>query len=113
MSETAVVLPPQDMECEQSCLGAMLVEPGAAAFGMAYVSEDDFYPEHHRLIFAAIQRVFTAGSPVELITVSMDLRQRGELDRVGGPEYLMAISSLLYFPVKAWGQISPPSRFRP
>ncbi len=84
-------LPPQDMEAEQATLGAMLVDREAASRALTIVSEDDFYFEAHREICAAIRAVEDRGDPVDLVTVSSELRDRGKLAAVGGGEYLTAL----------------------
>ncbi len=83
--------PPHDIEAEQATLGAMLIEPGATARAMAIVEEDDFYPEAHRIIFHAMAAAAQRGEPVDLVTVSAELRRNGQLEAVGGGEYLTAL----------------------
>lgn len=85
------LLPPQDLEAEQACLGAALVEPGATAYALAYVGHEDFYREAHQIIFAAVETVHAARGPVDLITVSAELRRLGRLEAVGGAAYLDAL----------------------
>jgi replicative DNA helicase len=89
----ATLLPPQDLEAEQATLGAILVEPGAATIAMGVLQEGDFYPEAHRIIFRAMQAVHYRSDPVDLVTVSAELRRQDLLDRVGGAEYLTALIS--------------------
>ena len=84
-------LPPQDLEAEMACLGAALIEPGAAEIAVSILAESDFYPEAHRLLFQAIQAVHGRGDPVDEITVGAELRRRDLLERVGGVEYLTAL----------------------
>ncbi len=83
--------PPHDIEAEQATLGAMLIEPGATARAMAIVEEDDFYPEVHRVIFQAMAAVAQRNEPVDLITVSAELRRTDQLETVGSGEYLTAL----------------------
>ncbi len=81
-------LTPQSLEAEQSTLGAMLLERDAIARGVELLSRDDFYRENHRLIFTAITGLFDKGEPVDFVTVSEDLRKRGQLDQAGGIPYI-------------------------
>jgi len=83
--------PPHDLEAEQATLGAMLIEPGATARAMSIVEEGDFYPEAHRLIFRAMSTVAQRNEPVDLITVSAELRRTGHIETVGGGDYLTAL----------------------
>jgi len=84
-------LPPQDLEAEQAALGSMLLEPGAAARALAHVQPDDFYREAHKTVCRAIQALDTRREPVDLVTVSSELKRADHLDEVGGPEYLTAL----------------------
>ncbi len=91
VSEARQALPPQDIDAEQATLGAILIDPGAASRAMGIVREEDFYPEAHRLIFRAMQACHNRGEPVDIITVSAELRRQGKLQEVGGAEYLTAL----------------------
>lgn len=82
---------PQSLEAEQSTLGAMLMERDAIARAVEIVSTDDFYRELNRKIFNAILLLFDRGEPVDLITVVEQLRNRNQLDEVGGAAYLTAL----------------------
>ncbi len=84
-------LPPQDLDAEQATLGAMLVAEEAASLTFSIVEAADFYREAHRLIFAAMKQVADRNEPVDLITVSAELRRNGQLEEVGGGEYLTAL----------------------
>jgi len=84
-------VPPQDLVAEQATLGSMLLEPAASARALALLEEGDFYREAHRIIYRAMMAVDRRKEPVDLITVSAELRREGELDDVGGTEYLTAL----------------------
>jgi len=79
---------PQDLEAEQSTLGSMLVEQGAAQRALLILKADDFYRDAHKAIFEAALQASRGTAPVDLVTVSTALREAGKLDAVGGPEYL-------------------------
>jgi replicative DNA helicase len=85
------VVPPQSLEAEQAVLGAMLLEPEAPEHVRGRLAEGDFYREHHRTIYRAMERVAQRREPIDLITVSSELRREGVLDDVGGGEYLTAL----------------------
>lgn len=79
-------------EAEQACLGAMMIDQQAAAKAFVILdAPEDFVPEVHRLIFAAMQAIYDRNEPVGLPTVSDELRLRGELASVGGGDYLTAL----------------------
>ncbi|MFQ6131515.1 MAG: replicative DNA helicase [Armatimonadota bacterium] len=84
-------LPPQDLHAEQATLGSMLLEPGAATRVLAQLDAEDFYREAHQSIFGAIQEVHGRQEPVDIVTVTSELRRLEQLDQVGGPAYLAAL----------------------
>lgn len=94
-AEPEIKLPPQDLPMEQAALGSILVELEAAKIGLEMLREEDFYPEQHRHIFAAMRAVADRGEPVDMITVSAELRRRDRLEGAGGPQYLDALMGLV------------------
>ena len=82
---------PEDLEAEMVAIGAALVEPGAAKIALDLLRPADFYPEAHRIIFAAIKAVAERGEPVDEITVGAELRRQGVVEKVGGVEYLTSL----------------------
>lgn len=81
-------IPPQNLDAEQSTLGSMLLEKEAIYKGAEILRPEDFYREAHRVIFEVVVHLANKGEPVDLITVSEELKQRGMLDKVGGVAYL-------------------------
>lgn len=86
-------LPPQNIEAEQSVLGCMLLDKEVVPVVTEILKSDDFYREDHKEIYESIMDLFEKGEPIDLITVSDQLRLRGSLDNVGGLDYLMSIST--------------------
>jgi len=84
-------LQPQDLEAEQVTLGSILLDAGAAARATAILDPEDFYREAHRKIYEAMLAIYRRGEPVDLITVSNELKSRGCYEQVGGAEYLTAL----------------------
>jgi len=84
-------LPPQNLEAETSVLGAVLLENEALNRVLEILKQDDFYREAHRRIFAAILHLYEHSEPVDLITLSEVLKSRGDLEDVGGVEYLNSL----------------------
>ena len=74
-------VPPQNLEAEASVLGAMMVSEGAIAPVILDVRlhDEDFYRERHRIVFRAVTGLYEQGEPVDALTVSEFLAQRGEL----------------------------------
>lgn len=82
-------LPPQNIEAEQSLLGALLIDKDAIVEIGESLRVDDFYKlEQHGSIYAAILELFEKREPIDLVTVTEKLRQADKLDKVGGSAYL-------------------------
>lgn len=84
--------PPHSVEAEVAVLGALLLDEKARREVIASgLVADDFFVPKHREIFEAILALDRSSMPVDLVTVSEQLRRQGELARIGGPAQLMAI----------------------
>jgi replicative DNA helicase len=92
---TKAHVPPQNLEAEQSVLGAMMVTEAAIDPVLVDVRlrEEDFYRDRHRLIFKAIRELHMEGNPVDSISVAEVLTQRNELDGAGGKEGILTLAS--------------------
>jgi replicative DNA helicase len=83
--------PPQNIEAEQSVLGAILLENSAVDRAIELVTPDDFYKESHRRIFLAMIGLTESGEAIDLITLSDALRKKDELEKVGGVAYITSL----------------------
>jgi replicative DNA helicase len=81
-------LPPQNLEAEQSVLGAILLENSAMNKAMEILTEEDFYKTAHRKIYRAMLDLSERGEAIDQITLTEHLKARGELESVGGAAYL-------------------------
>ncbi|AUG56237.1 MAG TPA: replicative DNA helicase [Ruminiclostridium sp.] len=84
-------VPPQSIEAEQSVLGASLLDKEVLSSITEIIDVSDFYRDDHKEIFEAIMDLYERGEPIDLITVSEQLKIRGSLDAVGGLEYLTGL----------------------
>lgn len=84
-------VPPSDTAAEQATLGCILLETEAAERALGVVTPADFYREAHQLVATAAAACRERGEPVDLVTVSTELKRAGNLERVGGAEYLTAL----------------------
>ncbi len=84
-------VPPQNTEAERSVLGALLQDPGAVITAMETLKAEDFYDPRHQVIFEAITRLNGMSRAVDLITVDDELRREGQIEAVGGTEYLVTL----------------------
>ncbi len=80
--------PPQDVQAEQSVLGAMMTSKDAIANVVEVVKGRDFYRPAHELIYDAITDLYGKGEPADAITVAAELTKRGEIARCGGHVYI-------------------------
>jgi replicative DNA helicase len=95
MNDTPILdrVPPQNIDAERSTLGSMFLEKDAILKGAEILRPDDFYREAHRVIFEAVVRLANKGEPVDIITVSEELKQGNMLEKVGGAPYLTALAN--------------------
>jgi replicative DNA helicase len=84
----ALKVPPHSMEAEQSVLGGLLLENGAADRVADIVAGDDFYTEVHRLLYVAIMDLIADNKPADVVTVGEALGSLKKLDYIGGMAYL-------------------------
>ena len=86
-------LPPQDLEAETSLLGAVLIDPEAIYKVADIVSEDQFYANEHQLIFKAMRELYEQNKPIDVVTLSDQLKKNKELKKVGGSAKLAEIAN--------------------
>ena len=86
-------LPPQAVELEEAVLGALMLEKNALNAVIDILKPESFYKESHQKIFAAIIELFQKTEPVDILTVTNQLKKVGELDIVGGPYYITQLTN--------------------
>ncbi len=84
-------IPPQNLEAEQSVLGGILLDNQALNSVMEILRVEDFYSEAHRKIFAAILDISEKSRPSDLVTLNDYLRDKKQIDTVGGAAYLASL----------------------
>jgi len=84
-------VPPQNLDAEQSTLGSMMIDRAALEKTVDILKPEDFYREAHQLLFDALISLGGRDEAVDIITIQEELRSRGQLDAVGGTEYLMSL----------------------
>ncbi|MFB6422187.1 MAG: replicative DNA helicase [Candidatus Malihini olakiniferum] len=85
-------LPPHSLEAEQSVLGGLMLDNERWDNVVERVIANDFYNRAHRLIFSEMQHLLEIRKPIDLITLSESLEQKGNLDTVGGFAYLAELA---------------------
>ncbi|MEG1025627.1 replicative DNA helicase [Flavobacterium plurextorum] len=85
-------LPPQVIEMEEAVLGAMMIDKKGVDDVIDILQPDAFYKESHKHIFEAILQLFTETQPIDLLTVSSQLKKNGKLELAGGDFYLIQLT---------------------
>jgi len=86
---------PHSPEAEQSLLGGLLVDPEAVNKVAGSVSPEDFYSSNHRAIFQAVLDLYEKDTPVDLVTISTVLADKGQLAAIGGLAYLSSLTDIM------------------
>ncbi len=84
-------LPPQNIEAEQSILGGILIENDALNRVLEVLEDKDFYREPHQKLFNCMIALYERNDPLDLITLTNELKKRKELEEVGGASYLASL----------------------
>ena len=85
--------PPQNIEAEQAVLGAIFLEPSAITTASETLLPDDFYRTSHQRIYAVMLELAERGEPVDVVTVTSELRNQKLLDEVGGLDYISELAN--------------------
>jgi replicative DNA helicase len=88
-------VPPQNIEAEIAVLGSMLIEEEAIGKAIEIIDESAFYREAHRLVYKAVIEMFSKNSAVDIVTLTEELKKRGQLDEVGGVSYITSLASAI------------------
>ncbi|MEA3316872.1 MAG: replicative DNA helicase [Bacteroidota bacterium] len=86
-------LPPQAIDLEEAVLGAILLEKNAIIAVMDLISHESFYKESHQEIYKAAIHLSQELQPIDILTVTEELRKREQLDNIGGPFYITQLTS--------------------
>jgi replicative DNA helicase len=95
MAQPTAHVPPQNIEAEESVLGAMLVAERALTrvIDEVKLKAEDFYLDKHRLIFSAAYELYEASNPVDELTVAEALTRSGQVDAAGGKNYISTLAT--------------------
>src|SRR4030067_1922430 len=84
-------LPPQNLEAEQSILGGVLIENDALNTVVAFLEDGDSYREAHQKIFHCMIALSEKNEPLDLISLTNELKKKKELEEIGGASYLAGL----------------------
>ncbi len=88
-------LQPQDLDSEQSLLGSMMLSKDAVAIVVGKIKKEHFYKPSHGSIFESITELFRNNEPIDLITVSNELKKNSKLNEIGGRTYLIELTDVV------------------
>ncbi len=94
-------LPPQNIEAEQSIISAILLDNETLFEVLDILRPEDFYRSAHQKIFVAISELFTKNEPCDLVTLTDILRNKGDLEQIGGATYLASLVDTVPLAVNA------------
>jgi replicative DNA helicase len=90
-----IKIPPQDILAEKALLGSVLLNTETLNEILDFLKADDFYAGKHRLIFTAIADLFSRSEPIDIVTITSILKERKQLDRIGGSSYLASLVEMV------------------
>ncbi len=86
-------IPPQNIEAEQALLGCILIDKEAIIKIGDIIRPEDFYKETHGLIYQTMIELFERGEPIDILSLSNRLEEKGELEKIGGRSYLVTLAN--------------------
>lgn len=85
-------IPPQAVDIEKAVLGALMLDRNALTAVIDILHPDVFYKDAHQKIFESIQSLFAKSEPIDILTVTNELKSNGNLDIIGGPYYITQLT---------------------
>lgn len=86
-------IPPQATDLEEAVLGALMLDKEALTDVIDIVKPESFYKEDHQVIFAAILDLFQRSEPIDILTVTQELKKKGKLEEIGGAFYIAQLTN--------------------
>jgi replicative DNA helicase len=88
-------IPPQAKELEEAVLGALMLEKGAFDTVIEILKAECFYVEAHQIIVRAMTALAAKSTPVDILTVTEELKASGQLEQIGGPYSVMKLTNMV------------------
>ena len=92
---TKLRIPPQNVDAEKALLGSVIINSESIFEVIEQVNEDSFYSEKHKIIFKSMMDLFRKNEPIDLLTLSSELKNKKELSSIGGETYLAELSAVV------------------
>ncbi|MGD0211408.1 MAG: DnaB-like helicase N-terminal domain-containing protein, partial [Desulfomonilia bacterium] len=90
--DSSPVSPPHSREAEEYILGGVLLENSSLDTIAEIISPEDFYAERNRIIFEEMIHLMDKGLPIDLVSLTESIEQKGRLDKVGGASYISQLA---------------------
>lgn len=88
-------IPPHSVESEQSILGSILLDKEAIITVTETIKSEDFYKEAHKIIYECMMKLNNKSEPIDLITLTEELKKQGHLEDIGGISYITSLSTIV------------------
>jgi replicative DNA helicase len=88
-------IPPQNIDSEKALLGSIMLKPDILNEITTIITPDSFYAEKHRMIYKTIFELFGKNDPIDLLSVSSRMKEKKQLDQIGGRSYLSELVNLV------------------
>ena len=88
-------IPPHSVESEQSILGSILLDKEAIITVTETIKPEDFYKEAHKIIYECMMKLNNKNEPIDLITLTEELKKQGHLENIGGISYITSLSTIV------------------
>src|SRR3989338_8352553 len=95
MDPNTTTKPPQNLDAEASLLGSLIIDSDSFIKIADLIKAEDFYNDQHRAILSAIRTLHDKRSPIDILTLSEQLKSSDELERVGGASYLKELTNFV------------------
>lgn len=86
-------IPPQNTDAEKALIGAIMIKPQSMVDVADIVNADCFYVDRHRTLFRTMLEMYSKGIPIDLLTLTSNLKEKGLTDSVGGASYIAELAS--------------------
>jgi len=84
-------VPPQNLEAERSVLGALMLDKDAIINVANLIRQGDFYKDDHNMIFEAMIELYEKNEPIDVLSLSNRLEEKGQIEKIGGSSYLASL----------------------
>ena len=85
-------VPPQATDLEEAVLGALMLDSDALSNAIEILRKESFYKSEHQKVFEAIESLFNGAQPVDILTVTNQLRKSGDLEEIGGAVFVAGLT---------------------